>query len=200
MPRFLSTAAALATVVSVVLVGGASAAPEQIVFSGTLEGISIDVGSAETGDTFRTTGGTFTATDGLKSGVYSSTFTLGTATELPGLIRSFAVTGTFTLDTNGGTFTAAVVPASSSVHHGLIPGDFFQRRFFLQLQVVSGTGRFKKMTGTIALTRVDNLCGWPFGEPPHPLCPDQAFPFDDPTRDWVTVREGTLSGTLMRES
>lgn len=174
----------------------AAAAPKPIVFSGTLEGISVDVGrDATTGDTFVTTNGTFAAAGGLKSGTYSSSFTLGNASFPIPIVREFEVTGTFTLRTNGGTFTAVVVPASSSAFHGTIPGEVFTRRFNLELSVVSGTGRFNRMTGTLQIDTVARGCGWPPVAPAQPPCPDVPFG-SDPILDWT--HEGTISGTLVR--
>lgn len=192
----LAAVVVLAAVVSALAVGGASAAPKPIVFSGTLKGISVDVGHfATTGDTFHTTNGTFTAAEGLKSGTYTSSFTLGSVSFPIPVIREFEVTGTFTLRTNGGTFTAAVISASSSVFHGTIPGEVLTRRFNLELDVVAGTGRFKRMTGTLQIESVARGCGWPPGSPPEPLCPDVPFG-SDPILDWT--HEGTITGTLVR--
>lgn len=175
---------------------GASAAPKPIVFSGTLKGISVDVGHfATTGDTFHTTNGTFTAAEGLKSGTYSSSFTLGAVSFPIPVIREFEVTGTFTLRTNGGTFTAVVISASSSVRHATIPSQSLVRRFNLELDVVAGTGRFKRMTGTLQIGIDASGCGWPPGSELDPLCPDVPFG-SDPILDWT--HEGTITGTLVR--
>ena len=192
----LVVAVALAAGVSALAASGASAAPKQIDFSGTLEGISVDVGlSATTGDTFHTTNGTFTAAEGLKSGTFSSSFRLGTVSFPIPIVRAFEVTGTFTLRTNGGTFTAVVVPAGSSAFHGTIPGEVLTRRFNLELDVVAGTGRFKRMTGTLRIETVARGCGWPPFAPPLPPCPDVPFG-SDPILDWT--HEGTITGTLVR--
>ena len=193
--RFAAVAV-LAAAVSALAAGGAVAAPKPIVFSGTLEGISVDVGrDATTGDTFHTTNGTFTAAEGLKSGTYNSSFTLGSVSTPIPIIAQFEVTGTFTLRTNGGTFTAMVISASSSVFHGTIPGEVFTRRFNLELDVVAGTGRFKRMTGTLQIESVARGCGWPPLSPPAPPCPDVPFG-SDPILDWT--HRGTITGTLVR--
>lgn len=194
----LAAVVVLAAAVSALAASGATAAPKPIVFSGTLEGISVDVGlGATTGDTFHTTNGTFTAADGLKSGTYSSSFRLGSVSFPIPVIREFEVTGTFTLRTNGGTFTAVVSSASSSVFHGTIPGEVLTRRFSLELDVVAGTGRFKRMTGTLQIETVARGCGWPPGSPLDPLCPDVPFG-SDPILDWT--HEGTITGTLIRRT
>ena len=192
----LAAVVVLAAAVSALAASGASAAPKPIVFSGTLKGISVDVGqSATTGATFHTTNGTFTAAEGLESGTYSSSFTLGAVSFPIPIIREFEVTGTFTLRTNGGTFTAAVISATSSVFHGTIPGEVLTRRFSLELDVVAGTGRFKRMTGTLQIDTVARGCGWPPVAPAQPPCPDVPFG-SDPILDWT--HEGTISGALVR--
>jgi len=192
----LAAVVVLVTVVSALAASGATAAPKPIVFSGTLKGISLDVGSsATTGDTFHTTNGTFTAAEGLKSGTYSSSFPLGSVSFPVPVIREFEVTGTFTLSTNGGTFTAVVISASGSVRHGPTPSQSLTRRFNLELNVVAGTGRFKRMTGTVQIGIDARGCGWPPGSPPDPLCPDVPFG-SDPILDWT--HEGTITGTLVR--
>ena len=194
----LAAVVVLAAAVAALAASGATAAPKPIVFSGTLKGISVDVGQfATTGDTFHTTNGTFTAAEGLKSGTYSSSFTLGSVSFPVPVIREFEVTGTFTLRTNGGTFTAVVNSASSSVRHGPTPSQSLTRRFDLELEVVAGTGRFKRMTGTVQIGIDASGCGWPPGSPLDPLCPDVPFG-SDPILDWT--HEGTITGTLVRET
>lgn len=109
-------------------------------------------------------------TAGPKSGTHTSTSTLGTTTFPNPFTEQWAVTGTFTLETNGGSFTAAVIAASSYIFRAILPGDAFNRRFHLELQVVDGTGRFNKLTGTITINSVATMCGLPaFDDPPE--CP-----------------------------